>query len=89
MNTSHREDRDEENRILHEYESIQITYEKDGKRVTYFASPVLEKIQEDSSEVLEADGQTYYYHELINKFVPTDYEPTEEELAQEIVLRGE
>lgn len=82
INIQHEENCDEEGRVLQKYESIQITYEKDGDRLTYFASPVLKDIQEGAAEILEEDGQTYYYHELINKFVPTDYEPTEEELAQ-------
>lgn len=82
MNTSHREDRDEEDRTLREYESIQITYEKDGTKVNYYVSPGLGDIQEGAAEVLEEDGQTYFYHEMTNKFVPADYEPTEEELAQ-------
>lgn len=83
MNTQHNESRDEEDHVLQEYESIMIIYEKGGTRVTYFVSPVLQEIQEGATKVLEADGQTYYYHEMTNKFVPADYEPTEEELAQQ------
>ena len=63
---------------------LNVTYEKDGKRLNYIVkkgATVLSDAERERAEVVEQNGVTYYY--LVDQylFLPPNEEPTAEELA--------
>lgn len=81
MNLVNGEDVDENGNTVQKFKEISIDYEKDGKQISYDVMKRLSDLSEGATQTLEADGQTYYYDEMNNKFVPEGYELTEEDLA--------
>lgn len=63
---------------------LNITYEKDGKRINYIVKKgavTLSDAELDRAQVIEQDGVTYYYTTDNYLFLPPDAEATAEELA--------
>ena len=78
----------EDNEILKEYYSIKVEYERDGKNdLSLNLSPVLElpteRARPEPNETGEIDGIEVRFSRDHFKFVPEDYEKTEEDLAAE------
>lgn len=77
------DERDEKGNILSERTYMTYTYEKDGLdsvMLNGYRSTMAEGTQPDQTMTLE-NGVELKYSKMRNKFVPVDYEPTEEELA--------
>ena len=78
----------DDNEILKEYYTVYIEYERDGKQdLSLTLSPVLELPTEregpEPNETKEIDGIEVRFSQDHFKFVPPDYEKTEEDLAAE------
>ena len=78
----------ENNETLKEYYTVYIEYERDGKSdLTLNLSPVLdlptEREAPEPTETREIEGVTVRFSRDHFKFVPPDYEKTEEDLAAE------
>ena len=75
---------DEDNIKVGSESELNVSYEKDGKRLSYIVkkgATVFSDTELARAQVLEQDGQTYYYFANDYLFLPTDEEPTAEELA--------
>ena len=75
---------DENDVKVGEESELNITYEKDGKRLNYIVkkgATVLSDAELERAEMMEQEGVTYYY--LVDQylFLPPNEEPTAEELA--------
>lgn len=72
---------DEEGRAIAEGKSFMATYIKEGESDVYLnIDPCLEPlVVEEKDSVKEINGITVYFYEDTYKFVPTDYELTEED----------
>ena len=83
--------RDADGNILGEGERLDVTYTKDGIDIMYTVEKGASTVYDDISSGATADftngGTKYYFHELKNKFVPTNYKMTAEEEA--LVEAGE
>lgn len=66
------------------YKCLSIEYSNGTDDIDYIVTPRMMNQDVPASHIdqtFEQDGNTYYYQEVENKFVPEDYQPTEEELA--------
>lgn len=74
----------EEHNVIDSFPSVSIRYKKGSDKLKYEVLPRAMEADfvKNYTDTFEADGITYYYHELHSKWVPVDYEPTEEEKAQ-------
>lgn len=75
---------DESNVKVKDESELNVTYEKNGKRLSYIVkegSTVLSDAELERAEVVEQNGVTYYYLEDQYLFLPPDEEPTAELLA--------
>ena len=75
---------DESNVKVKDESELNVTYEKNGKRLNYIVkegSTVLSDAELERAEVVEQNGVTYYY--LVDQylFLPPDEEPTAELMA--------
>lgn len=75
---------DESNVKVKDESELNVTYEKNGKRLNYIVkegSTVLSDAELERAEIVEQNGVTYYY--LVDEylFLPPDEEPTAEALA--------
>ena len=78
----------DDNEILKEYYTVYVEYERDGKQdLSLTLSPVLElptgRERPEPNETKEIDGIEVRFSRDHFKFVPPDYEKTEEDLAAE------
>ena len=70
--------------VLEHYGTFSFTYEKDGDTVDLTQERHTTEMPFEGEAVATApDGTKLYYTVCLYKLVPTDYEPTEEEQAQE------
>lgn len=74
----------EDGTTIDKFKSLSIEYRNGSDRIMYGIQPrpTLIDTAKYSYEMFEQGGVTYYYLEMRNKWVPVDYEPTEEEKAQ-------
>ena len=83
--------KDDDGNTMGKGDRLDATYEKDGNTIMLSVEKGSSTMYDDISTSAAAEFNegdiTYYFHELKNKFVPTDYEPTEEE--QSLVDSGE
>ena len=81
----HNEMQDDEGNVLGTETSLNVTYGNDGKEDVMLSAEeqVLEDSKDREPSLTLEDGTELYYSELNNKFVPPDYEATEEELKQQ------
>lgn len=77
---AHSERMDEQNQVMAEYDYLEMEYKKDKTRVMLNVEPydTITGEQDFYSET-EVNGVNCYYTTFENKFVPLDYEPTDEE----------
>lgn len=74
---------DENRNSVEKFKSVSFNYEKDGDMV-YFSQGKHNSETEKQGEVIATEsGASIYYYSYINKFVPTDYEFTEEDKKAE------
>jgi hypothetical protein len=64
------------------FTSLEIEYRLGDDKIYLDVQPRPINISYDNYDVVEEGSVTYSYHELINKWVPVSYEPTEEEKKQ-------
>jgi hypothetical protein len=67
---------------IDKFTSLKINYRLGDDKIYFDVQPRPINISYDNYEVVEEGSVTYYYHELLNKWVPASYEPTEEEKKQ-------
>ena len=75
---------DDEGNVIREYDSFSLEYVNGGKTISLFADPSADitKIPENC-ETEDVDGTTVYKVETVFKFVPPDYEMTEQDKEDE------
>jgi len=74
----------EEHNTIDSFQSISVRYKKGSDRISYDVDPrpVMEGKADSATDIIVENGITYYYNELRNKWVPGNYQPTDEEKAQ-------
>jgi hypothetical protein len=72
---------DEEDEVDN-FTSLEIEYRLGGDKIYLEVQPRPIETSYDYYDVVKEGSPTYYYHELLNKWVPVSYEPTEEEKKQ-------
>ena len=70
---------DEKDNSIEKFNSVAFRYEKDADRLYYSQERFNAEYEEGGVVVANIDGVDVYYSSHINKFVPTDYELTEED----------
>ena len=74
---------DENDNALEKFKSVSFTYEKDGDKVYMEQEKYNTPTEEYGDVVASVDGIDLYYSGYTNKFVPADYEMTDEDRAAE------
>ena len=66
------------------FQALSIRYKKGSDSLNYFVDPrpVRAGYANNTTDTIEENGITYYYNELHSKWVPGNYQPTDEEKAQ-------
>ena len=74
----------EEHNTIDSFRSISIRYKNGSDSVSYDVDPrpINAGYTSHSTDIIEENGITYYYNELHSKWVPGNYQPTDEEKAQ-------
>lgn len=74
----------EEHNAIDSFQSISIRYKNGSDDIMYDVDPrpILSWYAEDAIDTIEKNGITYYYNEVHSKWVPGNYQPTDEEKAQ-------
>lgn len=75
----HNDRRDENDKSVEKYDSINLRYSKDGDKVDISADKVAIPFDLNGEEADVLDGISIYYSSYRNKLVPPDYEMTEED----------
>lgn len=74
---------DENGKKVQSYKELEVSYEKENEQVDFQISPNKEIYNGiDQENMFEQDGTSFSYIEILNKFVPEDYEPTEQEMKE-------
>ncbi|MBQ8539909.1 MAG: hypothetical protein IJ435_00385 [Clostridia bacterium] len=74
---------DDGNNTVEKFKSTTFYYEKDGDRVIYSQDKFEADMPFDGDMVCSENGVDIYYNTFVNKFVPADYELTEEDKRAE------
>lgn len=74
---------DDGNNTVEKFKSTSFYYEKAGDRVIYSQDKFASDVPFDGDMVHSENGVDIYYNTFVNKFVPTDYELTEEDKKAE------
>lgn len=74
---------DDNNNTVEKFKSTTFYYEKDGDRVIYSQDRFESDVPFDGSMVCSENGVDVYYNTFVNKFVPGNYELTEEDKRAE------
>ncbi len=74
---------DDTNNTVEKFKSTSFYYEKDGDRVIYSQDKFEADMPFDGDMVYSENGVDIYYNAFVNKFVPGDYELTEEDKRAE------
>lgn len=75
---------DEDGSVVYTYKDLQISYEKNGEQDVWLsaAKPVEQQVRKGEPEAArQVEGTTLYYDTTTYKFVPPNYELTEEDQA--------
>lgn len=74
----------EEHNVIDTFSSVSVRYKKGSDSIYYDVQPRAMEADyaKNPTDTFEADGITYYYTEMRNKWVTPGYQPTEEEKAQ-------
>lgn len=67
---------------IDKFTSLEINYRLGDNNIHLFVQPRPLDTSYDCYDVVKEGSPTYYYQELLNKWVPVSYEPTEEEKKQ-------
>lgn len=65
------------------YKSISVKYTKDGGRITLDADPAEYNMDKNTEETENYNGVSIRYNAFTNKFVPGDYQQTEQDIKDE------
>lgn len=71
--------KDENGNVVEKFKSVHFRYEKDGDRVHFSQDKVNSEIERSGKVAATVGGVEIYYNSYTNKFVPGDYELTEED----------
>lgn len=74
---------DDNNNTVEKFKSTTFYYEKDGDRVIYSQDKFASDVPFDGEVACTDNGIDIYYNTYVNKFVPGDYELTEEDKRAE------
>ncbi len=86
VNLKENQDFDEQGNETESYKEVHISYEKDGKNISYLVKKgdrVYTETDLARLQPVESDGVTYYFVQDRYLFVPAGYEATEEEKAMQ------
>ena len=74
----------ENQNTIDSFQALSIRYKKGSDSLNYFVDPrpVRAGYANNTTDTIEENGITYYYNELHSKWVPGNYEPTDEVKAQ-------
>lgn len=74
----------EEHNTIDTFHSISIRYKNGSDSLSYDVDPrpIMAGFADSATDIIEENGITYYYNEMHSKWVPGNYEPTDEEKAQ-------
>ena len=75
---------DDEGNVIREYKSFSLDYVKDGKTISLFAEPNADITElPEGYNTVDVNGTEVYTIEAVFKFVPPDYEMTEQDKEDE------
>lgn len=75
---------DKEGNVVRKYNSFDIDYTNDGKKISLIAEPIGDIAEmPEGCETVDINGTTVYKYEAEYKIVPPDYEMTEQDKADE------
>ena len=71
---------DDEGNVIRDYKSFSLDYVKDGKTISLFAEPNADITElPEGYNTVDVNGTEVYTIEAVFKFVPPDYERTEQD----------
>ena len=71
---------DENGKIAEKFKSVAFRYEKDGDEVLFSQDKYTSDVEKFGEVMATVAGVDVYYHSYTNKFVPSDYKMTEEDI---------
>jgi len=74
---------DETGNVAEKFKSVTFRYAKDGDKVIFSQDKFNSTVETRGEIILAIDGVDVYYHSYTNKFVPSDYQMTEEDKKAE------